>query len=248
MNWPTPKTGNELAAFLGFTNYYREFLPDFAKMTADLNTEKSKKIIDWTEDLMKCFIEVKKMFTQAPCRASPDFSVGSKPFILTIDFSKQAVAAILSQEQHGAERFLGVKGRKCRVYESNYHSSKGELLALMYGLQKYEHLLRWRKFVVITDSNTVLHWSTMKDPGGTIRRWLDFIQEFNFTVTHRAGKHNVNADLISRAQHMSEPTPSIEGTITQNNADVYELPWLSGDVQPSLEQYIPHHVQVKYVQ
>ena len=73
---------------------------------------------------MKCFNEVKKMFTQAPCRASPDFSVGSKPFILTIDFSKQAVAAILSQEQHGAERFLGVKGRKCRVYESNYHSSK----------------------------------------------------------------------------------------------------------------------------
>ena len=27
--------------------------------------------------------------------------------------------------------------------------------------------------------------------------------------------------------------------ITQNNADVYKLPWLSGDVQPSLEQYIP---------
>ena len=109
----------------------------------------------------------------------------------------------------------------------------------MYGLQKFDHLLRWRKFVVITDSNTVLHWSTMKNPGGTIRRWLDFIQEFSFTVTHRAGKHNVNADLISRAQHMSEPTPSIEGTITQNNADVYELPWLSGDVHPSLEQYIP---------
>ena len=63
-------------------------------MTVDLNNEKSKKIIDWTENLMKCFNEVKKMFTQAP-------------------FSKQAVAAILSQEQHGAERFLGVKGRKC---------------------------------------------------------------------------------------------------------------------------------------
>ena len=46
------------------------------------------------------------MFTQAPCRASPDFSVGSKPFILTIDFSKQAVDAILSQDQHGAERFF----------------------------------------------------------------------------------------------------------------------------------------------
>ena len=51
------------------------------------------------------------MFTQAPCRASPDFSVNSKLFILTIDFSKVAVGAVLSQEQHGKEQFLRVKGR-----------------------------------------------------------------------------------------------------------------------------------------
>ena len=53
-----------------------------------------------------------------------------------------AVGAVLSQEQHGKEQFLGVKGRKCRVYEQNYHSSKGELLALLYGLQKFNHLLK----------------------------------------------------------------------------------------------------------
>ena len=94
----------------------------------------------------------------------------------------------MSQEQNNVERFLGVKGRKCRQYESNYHSSKGEMLALVYGLSKFDHLLRLKEFVVITDSNTVLHRSTMKDTGGTIRRWLDFIQQFNFTVVHREGK------------------------------------------------------------
>ena len=103
------------------------------------------------------FNAVKNMFAQAPCRASPDFSVNCKPFILTIDFSKVAIGAVLSQEQHGKERFLGVKGRKCRVYEANYHSSKGEILALVYGLQKFNHLLRYTKFIVIMDSNTVLH-------------------------------------------------------------------------------------------
>ena len=92
--------------FLGFTNYYHEFLPDFAKMTACLNAVKSKKIIDWTENLVHCFKVVKTMFTQAPCQASPDFSVHSKHFILTIDFSKVAVGAVLSQEQHG-KVFLG---------------------------------------------------------------------------------------------------------------------------------------------
>ena len=133
VNWPQPATGRVLAAFLGFTNYYRKFLPDLAKMTAGLNAVKSKKFIEWNENLVHCFNAVKTMFAQAPCWASPDFSVDSKLFILTIDISKVAVGTVLSQEQHGKERFLGVKGRKCHV--SNYHFSKGKLLGLMYGLQ-----------------------------------------------------------------------------------------------------------------
>ena len=100
-------------------------------------------------------------------------------------------------------------------------------------------LLRWQKFVVITDSNTVLHWSTMKDLGGTIGRWLDFIPKFNFTVTHLSSKHNVNANIISHARHMSEPSPSTEGTNTQTTANVYKLPWLSGNINQSTEHYIP---------
>jgi len=153
------------------------------------------------------FNTLKQMFAAAPCRATPDFSPTAKPFILTIDFSKTAIGAVLSQEQNNVERFLGIKGRKCRNYESNFHSSKGELLALLNGLIKFEPLLRLNQFIVVTDSTTVLHWSTMKDSGGTIRQWLDFIQQFNFKIMHCAGKTNINADLISRATHMDTPPP-----------------------------------------
>jgi len=227
IDWPLPNTGKELSSFLGFTGYYREFLPGFAEITAEMNAVKNKRKIDWSEKMKLNFRLLKEMFVNAPCRAAPDFKPTAQPFILTIDFSKTAVGAVLSQEQNNVERFLGVKGRKCRPYEANYHSSKGEMLALVYGLTKYNHLLRLRKFVVITDSNTVLHWSTMKDTGGTIRRWLDFIQQFDFTVVHRAGKYNTNADLISRAKHMDEPNPSTEGSITQGKEDIYPLPWMS---------------------
>ena len=165
------------------------------------------------------------MFAAAPCRAIPDFSPTAKPVILTIDFSKTAIGAVLSQEQNNVERFLGVKGRKCRKYESNYHSSKGELLALLYGITKFEPLLRLNQLIVVTDSTTVLHWSTTKDSSGTIRRWLDFIQQFSFKVMHRAGKTNINADLISRATHMDDPPPSDKDSITQGNQDMFPLPW-----------------------
>ena len=35
------------------------------------------------------------------------------------DFSKHAVEDVLSQEQKEAERFLGVKDRKCEYHSSN---------------------------------------------------------------------------------------------------------------------------------
>ena len=45
-------------------------------------------------------------------------------------------------------------------------------------------------------------------------------------VKHRAGKYNTNADLISRALHMSEPNPSCVDSITQGKEDIYPFPWL----------------------
>ena len=95
-----------------------------------------------------------------------------------IDFSKQAVAAILHQMQRAQpggvweEYFIACKGRKLMAYEQNYHSSKGKLLALYYGVQKFSHFLMQAPFRVVTDSKTVTHWETMRDPGGTVRRWL----------------------------------------------------------------------------
>ena len=65
----------------------------------------------------------------------------------------------------------------------------------------------------------------MKDSGGTVRQWWDYIQQFNFTVKNQAGKYNTNADLISRAKYMDEPNPSCVDSITQGKEIIYSLPW-----------------------
>ena len=95
---PLPQTGKELSALLGFTNYYHDFLPGFANVTAELNSVKNSRLIVWTPEMISNFNTLKQMFTAALCRATPDFSPITKPFILTIDFSKTAVGAVLSQE------------------------------------------------------------------------------------------------------------------------------------------------------
>ena len=112
LDWPIPAMGKELSAFIGFAGYYRELLPGYAHVTTNLNEVKNKRSITWTNEMKNNFNTLKQMFVSAPCRATPDFSPTAKPFIVTIDFSQTAVGAVLSQEQNGVERFLGVKGRK----------------------------------------------------------------------------------------------------------------------------------------
>ena len=82
---------------------------------------------------------------------------GAGKYILIMDYSKDAVCAILHQVQHGVTRFIGAKGRKCRTYEKYYHSSKGELLALDYGLKKFIRFLQQGPFTVRSDNSTVVH-------------------------------------------------------------------------------------------
>ena len=59
----------------------------------------------------------------------------------------------------------------------------------------------------------------MKDSGGTIRRWLDYIQEFNFTVPHSAGKYNSNkeecifsnGEIVPKVRNPTEQTRFKQG-------------------------------------
>ena len=91
---------------------------------------------------------------------------------------------------------------------SNYHSSKGELAALHYSLFKFEHFLKQGPFTLWTDNMTVVHWETMKEPGGCVKRWLEDFSYFQFTPWHQPGKELVNADCLSRNKNLPSPVGS----------------------------------------
>ena len=100
-----------------------------------MNGMKAKRkweVGEWDSKLANQFQELKDLFCCAFPIALGDPGAGE--FTLTTDFSKEAMSGVLHQVQHGVERFIGAKGRKCRGYERNYHSSKVELAALHYSL------------------------------------------------------------------------------------------------------------------
>ena len=89
---PVPKSGMEVATFLGFTGYYCTFIPQYSELTNWLNRIKKAKKLLWNKEIEQDLIELKKAFT---------------------NWSKENIPGVLSQVQDGQERFLRCWGRKC---------------------------------------------------------------------------------------------------------------------------------------
>ena len=203
--WPRPTTTKELKTFVGFVSYYRQYIRHFSHLTNEMHTAKGKDKLEWTSVLEEKFNKLKQAFKEAPIRAFPMYHIDA-PFLLSIDFSKDGLGAVLEQDQNGARRLIGCEGRKTTPYERNYHSSKGEISALIYGLRKFSHILRFKKFHVFTDNMSVRWLKNQPNAKGVIYRWLEELQSYDFDVFHKPGKQNILADSVSRtASHLDEP-------------------------------------------
>ena len=88
-----------------------------------------------------------------------------EPFEVTTDVSSEALAAIISQKQNGKEKFVPAAGRKTTRYERNYTSVKGKVAAVIFGATKFEHLLGFGKFRLITDSSALRQLKPCSQPG-----------------------------------------------------------------------------------
>ena len=123
------------------------------------------------------------------------------------DWSALNIAGVLSQKQDGVERFLACWGCKCNKFEKYYSSAKGELLALVKCMKKWEHFLKYRPlFLVYTDASSLKYILNLKSEEKIFQHWYAELAQFEFIVIHNKGSENVNADALSRAKHLDEPT------------------------------------------
>ena len=110
-DWPVPKSGKELATFLGFAGYYCTLIPQYSALTNRLNGIKKAEKFSWNEEIGQGLVEFKRVFTDGRIQAFPDFGERD-PFILTTGWSKENISGVLFQVQNGQERFLRCWGRK----------------------------------------------------------------------------------------------------------------------------------------
>ena len=82
--------------------------------------------------------------------------------------------------------------------ERKYCVTRRELLAVAAFTQYFRPYLLGREFQLRTDLGSLTWLQSFKDPEGQLARWLEKLQELNFTIVHRQGKSHQNADALSR--------------------------------------------------
>jgi hypothetical protein len=95
-NWVIPNNPMEIRKFLGFTGYYRYFIPNYSQIAWPLlHLTKKTTPWEWTNIQQLAFDLLKALMCEAPVLIQPNFE---KKFILQVDASAYSVGTILSQE------------------------------------------------------------------------------------------------------------------------------------------------------
>ena len=119
-------------------------------------------------------------------------------YILDTDASDVGPGAVLSQIQDGVERPVAYVSRSLIKSERTYCTTRKELLAIVYGLKQYKHYVLGTPLRVRTDHSALQWLRRTTEPVAQQARWLEFIEQFQYTIEHRPGHRHNNADALSR--------------------------------------------------
>jgi hypothetical protein len=157
--------------------------------------KKDEKYV-WTEKQQRAFDYLKQRLITSPILTYPNFE---KPFTLYTDASGTGIGAVLSQVgEDGKEHVISYASRSLNKAEINYPITDQECLAVVWAVRYFQHYLELKPFTVVTDHSALKWLQTSKIPKGRRARWIMDLQQFKFTIQHRPGKANANADALSR--------------------------------------------------
>ena len=76
---------------------------------------------------------------------------------------------------------------------------------MVWSIKRLRGYLRGTKFKVFTDSSALQNIGKIADHNPRVSRWVEFLGAYTYTVHHRPGTQNGNADMLSRL-----PLPATE--------------------------------------
>nr|GEV57026.1 reverse transcriptase domain-containing protein [Tanacetum cinerariifolium] len=136
--------------------------------------------------------------TEASILIAPDWDM---PFELMCDASDFAIGAVLGQRQDRHFRPIHYASKIMTKAESNYTTTKKEMLVVVYAFEKFWSYLIMSKSIVYTDHSAVKYLFEKKDSKARLLCWVLLLQKFTFKVIDTKGAENLAADHLSRLKN-----------------------------------------------
>ena len=199
LNTKPPPTKKTMQSFLGLTNFYAAYIPNYALYAAPLSEVIKKnhpEKIKWHPGLDEPFNHLKKVMASSPVLKLVDFSL---EMYLRTDASMVGIAGVLFQKHDGVSFPVVYIGRKLLDREKRYSVIELECLSLVYCISKLKYYLIEREFVLETDAKSLLYLNKNKNSTNSrLTRWSLQLQEYRFRVKAIKGASNHGADFLSR--------------------------------------------------
>ena len=207
LTWKSPKTEHQLMSFLGFANYYREFIKGYADKVypmQQLMRHKGKKFT-WNNAAEESFKRIKKELCEAPVLGMP---TEKGMYVLDTDASVVAISGILHQEQEWngktVLRPIAYGSKVLSDTEMKYGAPKAEMFAVVTFVEKYRAYLGSEPFKLRVDNRALSWLKTYSMDQSYIGRWIVRLDGYNMIIEHRTRDKHQNADSLSKKTEFYE--------------------------------------------
>ena len=198
LNMAQPKDVTQVQSFLGFLNYWRNYIENFADIAKPMYdlTKKGVPFV-WSDACDQAFRRLKECLVGSKILAifDPD-----QHHTLACDASDVAIGGCLRQKHPitGVEKIVAFYSRVLNRAERNYCVTEREALAIICAIRFFWCYLEMREFEILTDHCALKYLQKVKNANGRLMRWALDLQGVKATIRHISGKTNCDADCLSR--------------------------------------------------
>ncbi|XP_027351232.1 uncharacterized protein LOC113862341 [Abrus precatorius] len=143
------------------------------------------------------------------------------------DASNFAVGAALTQRVGKFPHIIYYAYRTLDPTQYNYTTTKKELLAIVFALDKFRSYLLGSKVVVFTNHSALKYLLKKTDSKPRLIRWMLLLQEFDLEIKERSGTQNFVADHLSKIKRVLNPIPILDDFPDEQLLELYtsQAPW-----------------------
>ena len=115
-------------------------------------------------------------------------------YTVYFDALKAELRCVLMQ----SKRVAAYGSRQLKNHEQNYPTHDMEFAAIVFALNIWRNYLYGEQFEVYLDHKSLKYIFTQRDLNMRQRRWMEFLEDYDFTLHYHPGKVNVVDDALIR--------------------------------------------------